>query len=42
MSRKGNKLLTIPQGVTLAFELNKVIVTGPLGSLEVAYPANII
>ena len=34
MSRIGNRILTLPQGVTLTTEGNKVIVKGPKGELS--------
>ena len=39
MSRKGNKILTIPSGVTVKVENNKVMVNGPKGQLEVPFPS---
>jgi len=42
MSRKGNKILTIPANVTVNVNPNMVDIKGPLGALQVAYPSNII
>lgn len=42
MSRKGNKLLNIPQGVTVTINENVVQVKGAQGTLVVPYPADLI
>lgn len=42
MSRKGNKLIPIPQGVTVTINPNDVKVSGASGNLTVAYPGNLI
>lgn len=42
MSRKGNKLLNIPQGVNITIEPNNVKISGASGCLNVPYPSNII
>ncbi len=41
MSRKGNRLITIPNGVTLTINPTNVIITGPKGELNVEYPSYI-
>jgi large subunit ribosomal protein L6 len=41
MSRKGNKLLTIPNQVTLSLSNNVATIKGPLGTLTVNYPSTI-
>ncbi|AIV03473.1 50S ribosomal protein L6 [Candidatus Malacoplasma girerdii] len=41
MSRKGNKLLNLPQGTSVSIANHVVAVTGPKGSLKVKYPAGI-
>jgi large subunit ribosomal protein L6 len=40
MSRKGNKLLTIPQGVTVTVNSGIVNIKGPKGALDVVYPVD--
>ena len=42
MSRKGNKLITIPQGVNVNIQPNNVTVSGQTGTLVVGYPADLI
>ncbi|GHU26458.1 50S ribosomal protein L6 [Bacilli bacterium] len=42
MSRKGNKLISIPAGVTVTIGQNKVNVKSATGTLDVAYPADAI
>ncbi|MDR1235126.1 MAG: 50S ribosomal protein L6 [Mycoplasmataceae bacterium] len=42
MSRKGNKLLTIPQGVTVTINSSDVLVKSAQGTLKVAYPTSMI
>lgn len=42
MSRKGNKLIAIPQGVNVNVAQNNVTVSGQTGTLVVDYPANLI
>jgi large subunit ribosomal protein L6 len=41
MSRIGKKPIPIPQGVTVKFEGNTVLVQGPKGKLDTALPAGI-
>ena len=38
MSRKGNKLLDIPTGVTITINANIVNVAGPKGKLDIPFP----
>lgn len=38
MSRKGNKLLDIPTGVTITINANIVNVVGPKGKLDIPFP----
>lgn len=38
MSRKGNKLITIPAGVEVIINKNDILVKGKLGQLTVSYP----
>lgn len=42
MSRKGNKLIQIPQGVNVNINQNLVSISGPKGKLEVSYPDTIV
>ncbi len=42
MSRKGNKLIPIPQGVTVTINPNDVKVSGQSGTLTVVYPSTLI
>ncbi|XQP55720.1 MAG: 50S ribosomal protein L6 [Mycoplasmoidaceae bacterium] len=42
MSHKGNRLIPIIAGTQVDIATNKVMVKGPLGQLEVSYPANLI
>lgn len=42
MSRRGNKILTIPANVTVTINKNNVQVNGPLGNLTVNYPHKLI
>lgn len=41
MSRKGNKLLDIPSGVTVTVNANNVNVSGPKGKLDIPFPNTI-
>ena len=41
MSRKGNKLLDIPAGVTITINANVVNVSGPKGKLDIPFPNTI-
>ena len=38
MSRKGNKALDIPAGVTVTVNQNNVNVAGPKGKLDIPFP----
>ncbi|MDR2568125.1 MAG: 50S ribosomal protein L6 [Mycoplasmataceae bacterium] len=42
MSRKGNKLISIPDKVSLNVQKDFVDVKGPLGTLKVDYPSSLI
>lgn len=42
MSRKGNKLLSIPSEVTVSINNNIVDISGPKGKLSVPYPNTIV
>jgi large subunit ribosomal protein L6 len=42
MSRKGNKLLNIPQGVTVTFNPGTVLIKNAQNALNVSYPTNLI
>ncbi|MDR0739467.1 MAG: 50S ribosomal protein L6 [Mycoplasmataceae bacterium] len=42
MSRKGNKLLTIPQGVDVTINSDHVVIKGAQGTLNVPYPVDMI
>ena len=41
MSRIGNRILTVPAGVTVSVDGNKVTVKGPKGELSTEVNANI-
>lgn len=42
MSRKGNKLIQIPNGVNVTINPNLVLISGPKGKLEVSFPDTIV
>ncbi|HHU28471.1 TPA: 50S ribosomal protein L6, partial [bacterium] len=41
MSRIGKKPIAIPQGVTVKLEDSKIVITGPIGTLEQALPEQV-